>query len=718
LLPERIRKRAIGKWRRGKTISVAELIAGVPDQERHEIEVAIRKRLDRENTKKPKHDEVMTRDQLMGAALRIERLDGRAPYHRGVLREAVADVMERGIHPTEEGGCLFRSEAIRNAQLQRAIDEQTNNHLVRHRLLILDRLHGDIVTIEVNRDLKEMSGKTAKQVAQDIGQRLANFKSVSGRLEKALAGKEVRITPGLIRKARIAEDLGWRCPYTGKGFDEFDLLYRKVDKDHIIPRSQRPSDGLDSLVITFNEVNRLKGKRTALRFVEDEQGKTVEGMPSLTIKTLTGYVKDVNSLETFKGHDDDKRRKKNRKRMLLVRDFVEKEFIPADLTQTSQLVRLGAQGLQKQYLGAVKPPVITSLPGSVTGAVRKSWDLLGCLSAANPQVLDSATGEVRTKTEIRDITHMHHALDACVLAFASLFLPGRGRDGEGWKLLIKRRLNPDEQARAREMFKNYVEFEKDGTLHLIDLPGPFKEQIRRRLAERRVVQHIPAEMVGLPAQLNAWRVERVDEDRVWLRQSVRQPDGSRKKSVKDVDLNKVIGLNPGDGNGKLKAIRGALILDQNYGIAILDRAEPAALQEGKSKLQTPAPVVEMVPYRKVWHRLQELREANKGYLPKIIRSGQSIELPRGTHLGFWRIFSVKNNADGLAVSLGEIDALHRRNDKQNVRVLTLLRDGMRIAESSLCGIDASLTKSMGGLTSLPVENPEGSSSLAGQRASI
>jgi len=723
LLPERLQKRAMGKWRRGKMLSVGELIADIPDEERSEIKMAIQKCLDGENTKKRNRAETVTHDEFVGVQLRVEQLDGRAPYHRDVLRNAVADVMDRGIHPTEEGGCLFRSEAIRNAQLQRAIDEQTNNHLVRHRLLILDRLHRDIlkeyasgdksrverVTIEVNRDLREMSGKTAKEVKQDLGQRLANFNSVSDRLKRAFAGKDLRITPGLIRKARVAEDLGWRCPYTGKGFDEFDLLYRKVDKDHVIPRSQRPSDSLDSLVITFNEVNRLKGKRTALRFIEDEQGKAVEGMPNLTMKTLAGYIKDVEALESFKGHDDDKRRKRNRKRMMLVRDFVEKEFIPADLTQTSQLVRLGAQGLQKEYLGASKKPVITSLPGSVTGAVRKCWDLLGCLSAANSQVLDPVTGEVRTKTEIREITHMHHALDACVLAFASLFLPGRGRDGEGWKLLVKRRLNADEQARAHELFKDYIKFEKDGTSHLIDLPRPFKDQIRRCIAERRVAQHIPAQMSGLPAQLNAWGVERIQEGRVWLHQSIRQPDGSRKKNLKDVDLNKVIGLSPEEGNGKLKAIRGALILDQNYGIAILEKAEGLPSPKGKSKSRAASPVVEIVPYHKVWHRLETLKKTNKDCMPRILRSGQSIHVPRGTHTGFWRIFSVKNNADGLAVALGDIDALHHRNDKQNVRILTLLRDGLRIVGSSLCGIDAGVSDLITGMPPLPVEKPEGSS---------
>jgi CRISPR-associated endonuclease Csn1 len=217
---------------------------------------------------------------------------------------------------------------------QRQIDQQTNNHLVRHRLLILERLVKDLIadpayangdksriartTIEVNRDLREMSGKSAKEIQKDLGQRLSNHHSVAAKLErdlngKTFNGKPIQITAGLIRKARIAEDLGWECPYTGKPYDALDLVSRQVDKDHIIPYSLRPSDSLDSLVITFAEVNRMKGQRTAWQFINDEQGKTVDGLPQLSLMSLTGFKQRAERLECYKGHDDDQRRKKSEK---------------------------------------------------------------------------------------------------------------------------------------------------------------------------------------------------------------------------------------------------------------------------------------------------------------------------------------------------------------------------------------------------------------------
>ena len=114
-----------------------------------------------------------------------------------------------------------------------------------------------------------------------------------------------------------------------------------MDKDHIVPRAQRASDSLDSLVITFSAINKWKGKRTAWQFVEEEQGKPVPDLPNLSIMSLSRYKQLVESLETYRGHDDDKRRKKKRKELLLLPRYEEKEFTPRDLTRLHNLSGLG-----------------------------------------------------------------------------------------------------------------------------------------------------------------------------------------------------------------------------------------------------------------------------------------------------------------------------------------------------------------------------------------
>ena len=532
-----------------------------------------------------------------------------------------------GKHPKEEGGCLFITEKMREAQLAREIAEQTNNHLVRHRLLILERLLADIIkeyaggeknrigkiTIEVNRDLREFSGMTAKAKAQDLGLRIANHHHVVQKLEEdeslmnILRQRRTKVTAGLIRKARVADDLDWTCPYTGQRFQPVDLVTKRVDKDHIVPRADRATDSLDSLVMTYSAINKWKGKRTAWQFIKEEQGKPVPDLPNLSIMSLSRYKELVESLETFKGHDDDKRRKKKRKELMLLPTYEEKEFTPGDLTTTSQLVRLGAMALKKAFLGCAWHPVGVSLPGSVTGAVRKAWRVIGCLSLANPQVLDE-NGEVKKKDEIRDITHLHHALDACVLGLSSHFIPN---DGRTWELITKRKWTPAEENElmALGIFAN----DSEGRFQMRDLDDELKEQIRHRLAEKRVVQHVPARMDGLRVEQNMWRVVAVKDGEASLQQRIRQPDGTRPVKQSEEKVGKLLGLEPTGGSGKLKVNKGVLVIPDNFGVAL-----------------DPQPAI--IPFHKVWTRLKGIKAANAGKMPRVLRNGQIIQVPEWQEL--------------------------------------------------------------------------------------
>jgi CRISPR-associated endonuclease Csn1 len=687
LLPERLRKRARGQWRRGRAISLARLreqleeLGGDPGV----FDAEITRQLDSINTRGRKKDKPTTREDLLSKPFAIRRLDQRAAFARHLLKLAFEEVMA-GKHPKEPGGCLFMSEEQRRAQSARAIAEQTNNHLVRHRLLILERLLGDMVreyaggqkgrvtkvTIEVNRDLREMSGMTAKQKAQDMGLRIAQHHHVAEKLEednsltRILEKRGARITAGLIRKARVADDLGWTCPYTGQRFEPVDLVTKRVDTDHIVPRAERASDSLDSLAVTFSAVNRWKGKRTAWQFVAQEQGKAVPDMPNLSIMSLSRYKGFVEGLDAYRGHEDDKRRKRKRKELMLLPSYEEKEFTPRDLTQTSQLVRLGAQALRRN-LPHLRESDVVSLPGSVTGTVRRAWRVLGCLSLAAPGALDEQ-GQVRTKDEIRDITHLHHALDACVLALASRFIP---RNGRVWELIVKRRWTP---AQEKELLALGI-FGRDseGRLQVKDLEKGLKEEIGRRLAEKRVVQHVPARMDGLRVEQNTWRVVAVSAGEAKLRQRIRQPDGSRPLKEALEKPAKLLGLAPTVGEGKLRANKGALVMPDNFGVALVE----------------PEPVI--IPFHKVWPRLRELKSVNGGKPPRVLRNGQIVRVRGGKNFkGVWRVFSIKNNASGLALDIGAPDVVRLRNrtegHKINVRLATLLRDGMEVIRTPLTGV--------------------------------
>ncbi len=673
-LPERIQKRARGQLRRGKAVTLGRLYeaAKALGEPVSAFDDEVRRLLDTANTKKRKKDSQLSVESILGETVAANRLGGRAAYARPVLQKAFQEVMA-GKHPKEEGGCLFVTEQMRRAQLNRSLAEQTNNHLVRHRLLILERVQRDVIkeyaggdksritkiTIEVNPDLRRMSGKTAKEKAQELGQRVANHHAVAEKLGKAFEGQKfnggpVSIGAGLIRKGRIAEDLGWTCPYTGQKYEPVDLLTRRVDKDHIVPRSQRMSDALEALVITFSAVNKWKGKRTALKFVEDEQGKAVPDAPNLSIVSLSRYREFVEALESFKGHNDDQKRKKRRKELMRVREYEEGEFVPRDLTQTSQLVRLGAQMLKGAFVDEKAPPPIVSMPGSVTGAVRRGLNLLGCLSEACPQVLDEG-GEVKTKTDIRGITHLHHALDACVLGLTAHFIPS---NGSVWELIVKRNLTDVEKEQLRAATHGIFNYTSEG-FRVAEMSGPLKEQLRKRLAEKRVVQHIPKRMTGLRVEQNIWRVLQSKGDEVLLRQRIRQADGTRKKKNVPEKKLKLLGLMPTNGAGKLAANKGALVIPDNYGVAILDHA--------KEKTDRLA----VIPWHLVHKRIftgidgqKSLIDRNGGRLPRILRNGQIVRVNGGTYKGVWKVTSIKNQKSGVKVNLRT--AGHRQHGRRSL----------------------------------------------------
>lgn len=678
--------------------------------------------------KKKSQDTPVTWDALSRRSVGPRWPTGRAPYSREVMRKAVAQVMA-GWHPATSGGVLSVTEERTRRERAKTLDELTNNHLIRHRLKMLDRLIADMVkryaggdpstitrcVIEVVRDLAEFSGKTNKEITSELNARLKNFNDVAKQLAEDLRGVNVAIGAGLIRKARIADDLGWKCPYTGQGFDAVTLARGGADLDHIIPRSRRASDSLDSLVVTFPAVNKWKDNRTARQFVQEEQGKPVPGMPHLTIRSVADYDAMVESLAgddkpsrftRGPGSIGDKMRRWNRKQRLARTNFDEPEFTPRDLTVTSHLTRLACRQIERSIPAMHTAGRITSIPGSVTGMIRKAWQCLGCLASAAPLVLHDvpvwdengkpvhgqdgkqATKSLpRPKGEIREITHLHHALDAAVLGYVAMLLP---RDGKLWEQVVTKKVVASEVAEFKKAYSwnrmlRLAAPRNGGGAHrleVLDLPSVFKKTLSDRLAERRVVKHVPADMRGARLELKAWRVVSVADGRVTLRQRAFDPKendqetGARQRIWKreDLAMTGVVGLKP----GKLSRARAALVISENYGVAVLDSTAGGADEQ-----------YAVIPFHGVPKQLRELSARNNGVRPLLIRNGDTIVVQNGNFAGRWRVFSVKNAKAGVMLDLGQPDTVKPLNKtighKINVKLSSLLAGGLSVAGRDLTG---------------------------------
>lgn len=585
------------------------------------------------------------------------RAGGRAPYARPVLRQVVDEVL-RGEDPTrpaftlkhqngerkEQDGVLYAlsdpESEVSRIQAARSIDEQTNNHMVRHRMLIFERLLADMVKkyagndstrvtqccIEVARELKEFSGMNAKQIEKEMNAKLRSFHSAVKYLEErrdALPGGV--ITGGLIRKCRIAMDMGWKCPYTGVEYSVKDLPL--LEREHIVPHAARNTNAMAALVLTWPEINRMKGKRTAVEFIREFQTQLVEGRENLSIMTEPRFKAFVDKLST-KGAPDDQKRCRARKRLLLVEKTPQQGdseglgFTEGQLTQSSQLMRLASQVAKKKIKGAT----ISMIPGYVTAETRKGWNTLGTLVSACPEIVDEETGKLLDKESIRNITHLHHAVDAATLGLVLHLIPA-GDNGVVWQAIGRRRLDEDllcSLRKAKAINSFYVDSEH--RIHLKDIPQEVYNSLAERLCECRVIRHIPADMSGAQMEEQLRRVIKAEGTLVTLMEH----DGKPMRQPKNIS--QVIGLHP---SSKLRKYKAALLASDNYG-AVLE------------------PYPEIIPSFNVYSTIKNKIKENGGRTVHILRKGQLIRINRykdNKRIGVWRVVGIAAHSPQGGVDL-------------------------------------------------------------------
>ena len=627
-----------------------------------------------------------------------QRATGRAPYARPVLRKVLEEALngedpaKAALSPQHPNGepkahdgvlyCLSDPESeVCKIQQSRTIEQQTNNHLVRHRMLIFDRLLGDMIEhyaegdasrvthccIEVNRELKEYSGLTSEEIKIKLKEKLSQFKEAKKHLEKN--APQLKLTAGLIRKCRIAMDMNWTCPYTGMEYSALDLP--KMDKEHIVPFASRNSNAMSSLVLTYPEVNAMKGKRCAMEFIREFQGQPVANRTNLTIITESRYRKLVEKLDTKKGGKDDKNRKKQRQKLLLLEKTPKQNepeqlgFTEGQLTQSSHLMKLGAQVAKKKLHKAR----VLSIPGQVTAEVRKSWKLMGTLAQSCPDILDEEH-RVREKSEIRDITHLHHALDACTLGLILHYIP-KGDNGRIWQIIAQRHINTADASVVKALSSlSALKLTDEKRITISELPIAVKNALAHALDEKRVVKHIPADMSGAKLTLQYKGIIMKDGQPLIQDGRVVLNEKDKKGKYVKVSPSKIVGLK----SSKLKSIKAALLVETNYALAL-------------------DPTPSIIRHVGVYKQLKKLREENNGNPIRILKVGDCIRIKKHKDAKrncVWRITSIKDNETGLALDLQKPEssvATSATNPANwiNVRLNSLLKCEIQILKSSYIG---------------------------------
>jgi len=676
LEPQVLRRMANRLFRGSKRMTMGDVIAQISADKQEEAKAVLAKAM-RKGKKKAA--------DLMREMISAELPSGRAPYARSVLVK-VAEAVLRGEDPSGKGGILYRDATKEDVLKEEDIDRETNNHLIRHRVKILLRLLRDIVydyaennpaqvsqvTIEMARDLKDLSGMTNKEIVSEMLLKTAHHRNAAKKLAELLHCDVAAVSAGLIRKMRIAQDLDFTCPYTGWKFDPMDVVHKNVDLDHILPRSQRATDSLDSMVLTFTEVNRMKGARTGLEFVREFGGQRVNGRDNLVVLDEKRYRDFVDKLRIDR-YSDDKKRQKRRQEKLLKLHSEDAGMTEGMLTRTSYITTLATKAIRGFFANCGRMPRVVSVPGRVTAELRKQWRILDLLAESDPRVLDE-NGDMRLKQEIRGITHMHHAVDAITLGLAATLLPV---DGTFWAMMCKRRVKDEEKRLLAST--GVFRFTAQNEPRLVDLPPFLRREISTALAEQRVVVHQPQGRTGLKVQQNTWGVEKIEDGMVYIRQRSRD-EKSGKIAVKrdSVTIDKAFGANPISGKGKLKDIKGVLLPDVNFGVALLKKPM-------------------FIRHQRVWNELALAKEC-AGKMPLVVRRGGLIRIASGNFAGVWRVASVKDNTSGIALDIIRPNAVKVQNGvdyaKINVRLAPLVGAGLEVVCQTYTGVASCPTTSL------------------------
>lgn len=237
-----------------------------------------------------------------------------------------------------------------------------------------------------------------------------------------------------IKKYRSWLEERYKSPYTGKSIPLSELFTEKYEIEHVIPRARFFDNSLSNKVICEAAVNKEKGDRLAMEFINEMNGGSVKG---IQIQAPEDYKKFVE--KNYSG----------KKKEFLLATEIPQRFTNSQLVNTqyiskyvrnllSRIVRkTDADGRVSEDV-AVSSNII-SCTGIMTDALKRDWglnDVWNDLTLPRFLSMNEKTGTQNYTAQKRDnggltgtvpldemknfrkkrIDHRHHAMDAVVIA--------------------------------------------------------------------------------------------------------------------------------------------------------------------------------------------------------------------------------------------------------------------------------------------------------------
>ena len=324
--------------------------------------------------------------------------DMRQGKQYGVLRPALYPLFSEGEAMPELPPVLKVLDTLRNPAVVRCLAEMRKvvNSLVR------EFGKPAYVRIELARDMKN-----SREQRKKISGQQAKQEKLRSRARKKLEDMHIsNPRRDAIEKLLLAEECGWRCPYTGEvfGWDELFGSHPKVDVEHILPYSRTFDNGFMNKTLCYSQYNREKGNKIPFEAAggdTEEYARMLERVKAFHSPESLGR----SQLSLDKNSFADSQKLRNAKLERFMAQDLEKYagFIDRQLNDTRHASRVALEYMGFLYGGDAKKYVQVGR-GGVTAQLRGIWRLNEILG----------DGGEKSRND-----HRHHAVDAIAIACTS-----------------------------------------------------------------------------------------------------------------------------------------------------------------------------------------------------------------------------------------------------------------------------------------------------------